>query len=137
MAELQTDLTVARRTAIAVAVLTQLHLSLIDYQEALAQYVISEAISDKHRQLLEAIQSEAEEGKSHEGESVDQRIKYLRARARYLTARAEVMTSQARLINTVGLDPPWRDKMEIKREDIPADWIPANPADDQVNADQS
>ena len=137
VAELQTDLTVARRTAIAVAVLTQLHLSLIDYQEALAQHVISEAISDKHRQLLEAIQSEAEEGKSHEGESVDQRIKYLRARARYLTARAEVMTSQARLVNTVGLDPPWRDKMEIKREDIPADWIFADPVDDPVNADQS
>ncbi|UCE59905.1 MAG: TolC family protein [Phycisphaerales bacterium] len=100
--KLQTELITKRRTAIAVAILTQLHLSLIDYADAHEQYEFSETISLKRGQLLEAVQSQVTEGKSHGGEVLDQRMKHLKLRAKHLSARVNLMTSMARLLNTIG-----------------------------------
>ena len=100
--KLQTALITKRRTAIAVAILTQLHLALIDYEEALGQHEITRRIADKHGTLSAAIESATEDGKAHRGESLDQRMKYLKARARYLTAHSSVMITRARVLNTVG-----------------------------------
>ncbi|HNQ24399.1 MAG TPA: TolC family protein [Phycisphaerae bacterium] len=130
--KLQAELTVTRRVALAVAILAQLHLALIDYQEAMAQCAINQTIADRHRLLLEAVRTQAEEGKSHEGEVVDQQVKCLRARARYLSARADLMTAEARLLNTIGLDPPWNDALEnedVMRPALEPD-ISASTADD-------
>ncbi|HPM24069.1 MAG TPA: TolC family protein [Phycisphaerae bacterium] len=102
---LQTELVARRRTALAVGILTQLHLTLIDCAEAAAQCRLAGVIAAKHRALLAAVESTASEGKSHDGETVDQRMRYLKARARYLTAYAEFRIAQARLRNTLGRDP--------------------------------
>jgi hypothetical protein len=51
-----------------------------------------------------AIESAADDGKSHGGESLDHRMKYLKARARHLATYANLMVSHARLLNTVGRD---------------------------------
>lgn len=100
--KLQTALIAKRRTAIAVAVLTQLHLALIDFDEAVGEQEITRTIADKHCTLSAAIESAAEDGKAHRGESLDQRMKYLKARARHLTAYSNVMIARARVLNTVG-----------------------------------
>ncbi len=114
--KLQTELVAKRRTAIAVAILTQLHLSLIDYAEALEQHEFSKTISQKCGNLLEAIQSQADEGKSHGGECLDHQMKYLKARAKYLSAYANVMISKARLLNTIGRGAPYRPDEEVAEE---------------------
>ena len=102
--KLQTQLIEKRRTAIAVAILTQLHLALIDYEEALGQHEITGRIAGKHRDLLTAIESAAEDGKSHGGQSFDHRMKYLKVQARHLAAYANLMITHARLLNTIGRD---------------------------------
>ncbi len=101
---LQTELIASRRLAIAVAILTQLHLSLIDYREALEQYQFNGTIAGKYDALLEAIHSEVEEGKSHGGERLDLQMKHLKARAKYLTACSNLNIAGARVRNTVGRD---------------------------------
>ena len=102
---LQTELIKKRRTAIAVAILTQVHLALIDYQDAAERYRITETIAEKHRNLLAAIEDAAEEGKSHAGEALDHRLKYLKAHARHLTACANLKVAHARVLNALGRDP--------------------------------
>ncbi len=103
--QLQTDLVARRRAAIAVAILTQLHLSLIDCQEAAEQYQSTGVLAEKNRALLAAIESAAEEGKSHGGEALDYRLRYLKAHARNLAALADAHIARARLENTLGRDP--------------------------------
>lgn len=100
--KLQQELVARQRTAQAVAILTQLHLALIDCDEAAAQLQISTQIAEQHRRLVLAVESAAQEGKSHGGEALDQRMKSLRAEARRLSAYAELMVARARLDNTTG-----------------------------------
>ncbi len=99
---LQTRLLAKRRLAISVAIQTQLHLSLIDYEQAWEQGELGRILSEKHEELLRAIESQADEGKSHAGQVLDQQMKSLKARARHLTAYANVMTARARVLNTIG-----------------------------------
>jgi hypothetical protein len=87
---------------VAVAILTQLQLALIDYEEATERLVLTRAIAQRHQALLVAIESAATGGKSHGGETLDQELKSLKAWARYLAGYAGVMTAQARIWNTVG-----------------------------------
>jgi len=110
--KLQTALIVKQRTAIAVGILAQLHLSLIDYRETWEQHAFSETISRKCDSLLEAVRNQADEGKSHGGERLDHELKRLRARARYLTERANLMVARARLLNTIGREPACREEAD-------------------------
>ncbi len=100
--QVQTRMIATRRTAAAVAILAQLHMTLIDYEDAIMRYRIKKEISDKHTELLEAIASTVEEGKSHQGELLDYKIKQLRSRAKYLSAHSNLKTAVARLMNTIG-----------------------------------
>jgi outer membrane protein TolC len=102
--QLQTELVARRRTALAVGILTQLHLALIDCEEGAAQYAIWSEIALRHRDLLAAIQSAVDSGKSNGGEALDQRLKYLKARARQLDAYANLQSARARLVNSIGED---------------------------------
>ncbi|MGB2985625.1 MAG: TolC family protein [Phycisphaerae bacterium] len=119
--KLQAELIAKRRMAIAVAILTQLHLSLIEYDEGLEQCEFSRTIAQKYGSLLEAVMSQAAEGKSHGGECIEQRMKYLKTRARYLSTYANVMTSNARLLNTIGRTLPCRQDSadEVEAADEP------------------
>ncbi len=114
---IQTELVAKRRVAVAVAILTQLHLSLIEYEEALEQHHFAKTISEKCGSLLEAVESTAAEGKSHAGESIGHKMKYLKTRAKCLTAYANVMTSKSRLFNTVGQD------AQLLVDEAPADTV--------------
>jgi outer membrane protein TolC len=100
--ELQTDLLGRRRTAVAVAILTQLHLSLIEQHEAVEQHRHARRIADARRALAAAVESAASEGTSHAGEALEHRVRYLKAQARALSAHAGIMTARARLLNTLG-----------------------------------
>jgi outer membrane protein TolC len=102
--KLQTELVARRRTAIAIAILTQLHLAIIDYQDAREQLETTASIAEKRRELASAIANAASEGKSHGGEVLDQRMRHLRAQAKHLVAYARLMAAEARLSNTVGRD---------------------------------
>lgn len=100
--KLRSELITQQRIALAVGIVTQLHLALIDYEEAIERREITWTIAQKRRALLVAVESAADEGKSHDGETLDHRMTYLKARAKYLAAHANLMASHARLLNTIG-----------------------------------
>lgn len=102
---LQTELVTKRRMAVAVAVLTQLHLAVIDWLEARAQQGLAREIAARHEALLSAVEAAAEQGASHAGEILAQRMAYLKACARDLSTYANAQTARARVLNTVGRDP--------------------------------
>ena len=102
--KIQTGLIQKQRMALAIAVLTQLHLALIDHAEAQETYAFAKVLAEKTGLLLEAVRSQADSGKSHEGELLSTQMRYLKARARYLSAGAALITSEARIANTVGRD---------------------------------
>lgn len=99
---LQTELIGQRRLALAIAVLTQLHLALIDYQEALDQLCLTRDIAESRQTLLHAIEDAAREGSSHSGEVLTHRLKHLKARARFVSSVANVRIARARIVNTMG-----------------------------------
>ena len=134
--KLQTELVKKRRTAIAVAILTQLHLSLIGYAEAADRREIVQTIATKNRALLNALQTAVNNGRSHQGELFDQRLKYLRTRARYLGAHVNLMLSGARLLNTVGRDPERADPAVPTEETTSPEAAPA-PADGQPTLERT
>jgi outer membrane protein TolC len=114
--KLQTELIAKRRIAVAIAILTQLHLALIDYQEALGRCQTTRTISETHERLLTAVENAAQEGKSHGGDALDQRMKYVRARAKHLSAYADLMVAQARMIHTLGREPHLEEDDNVLRE---------------------
>lgn len=99
---LHTDMVQQRRLAVAIAILTQLHLALIDYRDTLDDCGMTAEIAATREHLLRAVESAAEQGKAHAGELLEHRMKYLKAQARYLQAYAQVQVAHARILNTVG-----------------------------------
>lgn len=104
--QLQSELIAKRRTAIAVAILTQLHLALIDRAEAAGRLRSARRIAQKRHDLVTAYTSAVEDGKSHAGELLEQRMRYVQARAKELAAYAGLQVADARVQNTIGLDRP-------------------------------
>ena len=105
---------------------------MIGYAEAADRREIVQTITTKNRALLDALQTAVNNGKSHQGELFDQRLKYLRARARYLGADVNLMLSRARLLNTVGRDPERTDPAVPTEETAsPEAAPPVAPADGQ------
>ncbi len=104
-AELQENLITDKRIAQAVAILSQIHIAVIDYRDAVDQIALQHEICNNRRLLVDAMKQNIEQGTSHEGELVEYQLKFLAARSRYLTNFAKIMIAQARIINTIGRDP--------------------------------
>ncbi len=100
--ELQTDLIGKRRMAVAVAILTQLHLAAIDCAQADEEHRLRRDIAEKHQRLLAAMAAAAEEGTSHAGQTLEHKLKQIKAQARSLGSLANLMIARARVENTVG-----------------------------------
>jgi len=93
------------RIAIAVGILTQFHISLIEYQQATQQMEFAQVISLKHGQLLKALADSKEQGGGNKGDVIAQKLQYLLSRSQYLSTVAEMQSSYARVLNTLGVDP--------------------------------
>ncbi len=104
-AELHADLIARQRTALAVAIITQLHLSAIELDDARRYRATTRTISEKRARLVKAMEAMEAEGKSHEGEIIEQQMKFLTARAKYLSAHADLMNARERITTTIGRDP--------------------------------
>jgi outer membrane protein TolC len=108
-AEMHAELVARRRLAQAVGILTQLHLSIIDHQQAMEQWQIARRIADKRLELVDAIASSAEQGQAPQAQTLIHRLRYLGAVQRHLGAYADVMAARARILSTIGRDPQATD----------------------------
>jgi len=100
--ELQGEMIRRQRTGVAIAILTQLHLALIEYNDLRDRYKSTHELSTKFNDLLSAVQKTAKEGKSNPAETLDYKLRALRSRAKYLTTCALLHTSMCRIENTLG-----------------------------------
>jgi outer membrane protein TolC len=103
--QMQGELLQRKRIAIAVAILTQLHLAVIQHDESRDRLALAARISERHRQLLTAVQKTVDEGTAADSEVLDQQMKYLRAHAKALDELAEFKLARARVWNSVGRPP--------------------------------
>ena len=93
-----------RRRAIAAALITQLHLAVIDFQDAAENYRQSSKIATKRALLTEARLRHAKLGDGNHEEVIKSQAKYLLAQSRHLFAYAEWMIAEQRILNTTGQD---------------------------------
>ncbi len=93
-----------RRRAIAAAVITQLHIAVIDFQDAAQAYRQSKKIAAKRALLTEARLRHAELGNSNYEEVIKNQARYLLAQSRHLFSYAEWMITEQRILNTIGRD---------------------------------
>jgi len=101
------------RIAIAVGILTQFHISLIEYQQATQQMEFAQEISLKHGQLLKALTDSRAQGGGNAGDVISQKLQFLLSRSQYLVATAEMKATYARILNTLGVDPDENGKISL------------------------
>ncbi len=104
-AKVQAEVIGRRRMALAVGVLTQLHLAAIEHAHARDYLGMTEQIAAKRTELIEALANAAEQGEQSQGQSLEDRLKHLTARARYLMGYARTMGARARLFYAAGREP--------------------------------
>lgn len=104
-AELRGALAQDRRIALSVGILAQLHIAVIEYEDARAKLGASREVAEKRGRLVSALERAQAEGKGDAGRVLEERIKHLAARTRYLLDRAAVAGAKARIENTVGRNP--------------------------------
>jgi outer membrane protein TolC len=102
-AKVQQEVIERQRLAVAVAILTQLHLAAIEYDARVEEYKQGKALCETRDNLAVAVQRQVELGKGHAAELLTHKIKALRARAGYLLPLADVKAAQARILNTAGV----------------------------------
>lgn len=104
-AKAQAEVIGRRRLALAVGVLTQLHLAAIEHTQARQYLGLTGRIAAKRTELIEALANAAEQGDQSTGQSLEDRLKHLTARARYLMSYARTMGARARLFYAAGREP--------------------------------
>ncbi len=99
------DLVATQRTALAVGILVQVHLSVIEYEGELEAMLLARDIAVNRERLYEAARNKIEDGKGTAAESLAAEVQYLLARTQYLMRYANVMTACYRIETTIGRDP--------------------------------
>lgn len=93
-----------RRQAMAAAILTQLRLSVIDFEEAWITFKFSEEIKTKQKKLMEAQVHHATFGNVSAADVVEQEARYLFAYVHSLIAKADLLIAEQRILNSIGWD---------------------------------
>lgn len=99
------DLAAQRRLAVAVGVLTQTHLAVLQYEDARTQYELARNLASvRDRKLSETLKSR-KQGQLDESKVLEAQVKAFLARIRLMNAHAATKMAEARIANTVGRDP--------------------------------
>lgn len=91
-----------RRIAIGIGILTQLHLSVIEYQDALRRYQLLKKLTKHRNDLKDALHRQISAGKAHDALLLDSESRALFAKDRLLRALADVKTALQRIWNANG-----------------------------------
>ncbi len=139
-ARLRAELTAGERAALAVGILSQLHLAVIEYQSQERQHALIRTVAQKRAALAQAARDAAEQGKAHGGKVIEAEIRSFLARSRHLRTVANARTAYARVLHSVGRgwEPPG-----ARGEAFPDDGIPeleepegAEPPEPSVDPDR-
>lgn len=94
-----------RRTLLAVAIISQVHLATIDYEEVVEAAQLVRELSSAQNQIVVAMERHQQEGKATVDEVLDSEAKGLFAQVRYMSVCADLITARQRVLNSLGRDP--------------------------------
>jgi outer membrane protein TolC len=100
----QAELAAKRRMKIALSVLTQVRLSIIEYNETTERLQLAANLEKERLELLEAVREQVRTGKLKESLLLDEDQRYMSARVQHLTNYAGALIALARLDNSLGRD---------------------------------
>jgi outer membrane protein TolC len=103
-AEVRVQFDNMRRMALSMAVLTQTHLAMRKYEEALADYNIARQLKDVEDKILKHVKAQISASRSSEQERIATRTSALRSRLRSGLAYAQLQTAVARIYHSLGVD---------------------------------
>lgn len=104
-----------KRMAIAVAILTQLHLAMIEHNYAFEQYGVSADITADSDKVVQMMEQAIKEGTGRESQVIAQKVQQLEEYSGYMRAYARVMSARARVYNSVGVDPDSDGRMSFAK----------------------
>ncbi|MBI4617115.1 MAG: TolC family protein [Planctomycetes bacterium] len=107
-AELGEDLVVQRRMALAMAIVAQVHVAAMGYEDALQQYQLARSLSELRERRLDASRHYLSQGQLDDWSVLQAESDATFARLRYLDAYAQVVISRQRVETAVGRGGPPR-----------------------------
>jgi outer membrane protein, multidrug efflux system len=104
-AKMQAELVRERRMALAVGVLTQVHLGVIQYHDAAERCLTSSKIASVQGELKDVSERMAAQGATNEAKLISSQANELFARVRYMRDYADLKKTEAVIENSVGQMP--------------------------------
>ncbi|THB71462.1 MAG: TolC family protein [Desulfovibrio sp.] len=104
VADAQTRRVRTERAQISAAVMAQVALSVIEYQDMLEQTTQLKAVAEKRAELTETVRLEVEQGKVHRAMLLDMEERSLSAKMEYHSSYARLISAMARVANSLGRD---------------------------------
>lgn len=111
--KLRYELINKRRLSLAVAILTQVNISLIDYEDAINRTLATSEVSQIQDELLDVTETMFSEGTVSEAALLSTKIDSFFAKLSYMQSYASLLTNIGIIKNTIGRDPV------ISREPLP------------------
>jgi outer membrane protein TolC len=102
IALLKVDYLKQERTALAVAVLAQLHIAWFNYRNALEQCLLKRNLQDKHAKLVLEMEKLKLVGDINEDDYIQAMTQYFFARVQFMNAFAELLASREMVFNSLG-----------------------------------
>jgi len=105
LAEARTNVVTTRRLALSMAVMSQVHVSVAGYTQALAEFETSDEINQIERDILAKVTANVSAGSGGERASIRAELQSLLAELRRDLALARVRNAVGRIFVSVGADP--------------------------------
>jgi outer membrane protein TolC len=121
----QAELAAKRRMKIALSVLTQVRLSIIEYNETTERLQLAADLEKERLELLETVREQVRTGKLKESLLLDEDQRYLNARVQHLTNYAGALIALARLDNSLGRDWDSERSDPLRAQAVPPTAAPA------------
>jgi len=107
-----------RRMVMAIAILTQLRLAVVDYQDAVGNIKLVKNLSSVQDRLLAAAKKHGKEGAAGEDLLLEKESEALFGHIRYLTAYADMVIAAQRIQNTLGREPGRKGPSQVSTKEI-------------------
>jgi len=109
-----------RRLALATAILTQLNIAILDYEDTMRKYEQSKDIASKRAKLMQARRLHAENGNGNLEDILESEARHLLSQVRSLSSYADAIIAEQRILNTIGRDDMVNVHYVQKKESVPA-----------------
>jgi outer membrane protein TolC len=105
LAEKRIELERQQRMAKAVGILAQVHLALLNHQDATERQQVTDRFASIQTRMHQAQKRQLEQGQTTEAAVFEARVNATLAKIRQLESSAEVVVASARICNTLGREP--------------------------------